>query len=100
MAEEFKFKPLPPALKTLNDNTLSNLPVASPYTFESASVTRKGAGAGARVISGKRKAYGDYDRDMLRGSIDANKLDLQSLDQKVSSQSTDNGDDIDEAKNI
>jgi len=42
---------------------------ATPFTFETAGATQKGAGMTPFTISGKRQAYADYEREQLVASV-------------------------------
>eukprot|EP00468_Gymnochlora_sp_CCMP2014_P007925 CAMPEP_0167750982 /NCGR_PEP_ID=MMETSP0110_2-20121227/6301_1 /TAXON_ID=629695 /ORGANISM="Gymnochlora sp., Strain CCMP2014" /LENGTH=871 /DNA_ID=CAMNT_0007636379 /DNA_START=152 /DNA_END=2767 /DNA_ORIENTATION=+ len=70
LAQDFGFVPVPAAVKTYNDASLGTIlynTSATEYTFESS--TQKGIGAGEFVISSKRRAFGDVERDLLNDEI-------------------------------
>ena len=52
---------------------------ATPFTFETAGATQKGAGMTPFTISGKRQAYADYERGQLVAEVAALKADLKVL---------------------
>jgi len=72
MAVEQLFDPLPTSLIAYNTATLDGLtlPANTPtYTVELASTTQIEVGAGAYVISGKRRSYAEYERTQFNESI-------------------------------
>jgi len=63
---QFGFSPVPPEVMALNRQALDSLQTAGQaWTFESADETIKGGGALEYVFSGKRQAYGAYQRENL-----------------------------------
>ena len=68
--EAFAFAKLPATMVTYNTATLNAVkwPTVGyrPFSFELASTTLVGTGAGRTVISGKVQSYADYDREQLR----------------------------------
>merc|ERR1740124_1758017 len=71
-AEENLFVKLPQELQDYNAATLSSLTLPAGYTaltFELASATQIEVGAGMNVLSGKRREYGELDRDRMKSQI-------------------------------
>jgi len=80
MAVTNLFSRLPAELLTYNQQTLSTLMLPTgytPYTTELASTTQVEVGAGAMVVSGKRRSYAEYERT-------ANVAKIASLEATVS----------------
>ena len=72
-AEENLFVKLPQELQDYNAATLASLVLPAgytPLTFELASATQIEVGAGMNVLSGKRREYGELDRDRMESQIE------------------------------
>jgi ABC-type phosphate transport system substrate-binding protein len=71
-AEDKLFVKLPAAMQTYNTATLASLTLPAGYaalSVELASNTLIEVGAGVNVLSGKRREYGEWDRDRLEAQI-------------------------------
>ena len=84
MLPDFLFFPLSDTTKnsmvTQVNDKLSSL---TAWTFESATTTQATVGMNPKVFSGKRKSYGDYERELLVSKVDAlesSVADLQSME--------------------
>ena len=73
-AEEKLFVKLPAEMQTYNTATLDSLTLPAGYAAlseELASNTLIEVGAGMNVLSGKRREYGEWDRDRMEAQIEA-----------------------------
>lgn len=79
-AEGFSFVKLPQALLDYNKKTMTSVmqfpKTMKPFTFELVDKTQVGAGAGDRVLSGKRKVYAELERGLLSGQMKVLQSDL------------------------
>ena len=74
LAEDNMFVKLPAGVLTYNEATLASITLPSGYaalSFELASETLVEVGAGALVLSGKRREYGEWDRSRMETDIEA-----------------------------
>ena len=82
------FSPLPQAILNYNQLTLTNLtlPAGTPsYSIELASTTLSEVGAGATVISGKRRTYAEYERSQNVATIATQAAQIATLQAQVAS---------------
>ena len=83
MLPDFLFFPLSDATKnSMVTQVNAKLPTTA-WTFELASDTQAIDGMNPKVFSGKRKSYGDYERELLVSKVDAlesSVADLQSME--------------------
>ena len=82
MLPDFLFFPLSDATKN-SMVTQVNAKLSTAWTFELASATQAIDGMNPKVFSGKRKSYGDYERELLVSKVDAlesSVADLQSME--------------------
>merc|ERR1740130_279420 len=73
MAEDNLFVKLPAAMQTFSTNALATLTMPAGYaalSVELASDTQIEVGAGMNVLSGKRREYGEWDRDRMEAQIE------------------------------
>ena len=74
LAEDNMFVKLPAGVLAYNEATLASITLPSGYaalSFELASETLVEVGAGALVLSGKRREYGEWDRSRMESEIEA-----------------------------
>ena len=83
MVPEFGFTGVPENVITLAKAGLKQIKIAAdatPFTFELSDATQKGAGMSPFALSGKRKAYADYERETLVKEIAALKAKIEHLE--------------------
>ena len=84
MLPDFLFFPLSDATKnSMVTQVNDKLSSSTAWTFELASATQATVGMNPKVFSGKRKSYGDYERELLVSKVDAlesSVADLQSME--------------------
>jgi len=86
MAEANLFSRLPAELIAYNQATLASLTLPTgytPYAIELASTTQVEVGAGAMVISGKRRSYAEYERTQLTAQNTALLATVASLRSRI-----------------
>ena len=83
MLPNFLFFPLSDATKNSMREQVNAKLSTTAWTFELASATQAIDGMNSTVFSGKRKSYGDYERELLVSKVDAlesSVADLQSME--------------------
>merc|ERR1712100_163955 len=83
MLPDFLFFPLSDATKNSMREQVNAKLSTTAWTFELASATQAIDGMNSTVFSGKRKSYGDYERELLVSKVDAlesSVADLQSME--------------------
>ena len=83
MLPDFLFFPLSDATKNSMVTQVDAKLSTTAWTFELASATQATVGMNPKVFSGKRKSYGDYERELLVSKVDAlesSVADLQSME--------------------
>ena len=81
-AEEKLFVKLPAEMQTYNTATLDSLTLPAGYaalSVELASNTLIEVGAGMNVLSGKRRDYGEWDRDRIEAQFEAMQATIDQL---------------------
>ena len=81
-AEEKLFVKLPAEMQTYNTATLDSLTLPAGYaalSVELGSETLIEVGAGMNVLSGKRRDYGEWDRDRMEAQIEAMQATIDQL---------------------
>ena len=81
-AEEKLFVKLPTEMQTYNTATLDSLTLPAGYaalSVELGSETLIEVGAGMNVLSGKRRDYGEWDRDRMEAQIEAMEATIDQL---------------------
>lgn len=82
MVPEFGFDGVPANVLDIARAGLAQLKLsadATPFTFESAAATLKGAGMMPFVLSGKRQSYADYERELLVKEVAALQAEVAEL---------------------
>ena len=95
-AEDKLFVKLPTKMQTYNTATLASLTLPAGYaalSVELASDTQIEVGAGMSVISGKRREYGEWDRDRMEAQFESMQATIALLQAEVKS-NHDNDDDV------
>ena len=95
-AEDNLFVKLPAAMQTFSTNALATLTMPAGYaalSVELASDTQIEVGAGMSVISGKRREYGEWDRDRMEAQFESMQATIALLQAEVKS-NHDNDDDV------
>ena len=83
MLPDFLFFPLSDTTKNSMVTQVDAKLSTTAWTFELASATQATVGMNPKVFSGKRKSYGDYERELLVSKVDAlesSVADLQSME--------------------
>ena len=86
MVPEFGFSKVPDNVLAIAAAGLKQLRLsadATPFTFELSDATRKGAGMTPFTISGKRKSYADYERDLLVKEVADLKAKILTLEAEL-----------------
>ena len=79
-AEDKLFVKLPAAMQTYNTATLASLTLPAGYaalSVELASNTLIEVGAGVNVLSGKRREYGEWDRDRMEAQFEEQRATIE-----------------------
>ena len=91
-AEEKLFVKLPAEMQTYNTATLDNLTLPAGYaalSVELASNTLIEVGAGMNMLSGKRREYGEWDRDRMEAQFEAMQATIAQLESQIKSNNKD-----------
>lgn len=83
MVPDFLFYALDSATTESMERQVESKIALTTWTFELASTTQATVGMGAYVFSGKRKSYGDYERELLVSKVDvleSSVANLQSME--------------------
>merc|ERR1719181_146375 len=73
MLEDFSFNKVAVNVISYNMDTLSKITWPAgmkAYEFETAAETKKGKGAEPNIISGKRRSYSEYERELLEKKVE------------------------------
>ena len=96
MAEDKLFVKLPTKMQDKNTATLASLTLPAGYTalsVELSTATLIEVGAGMNVLSGKRREYGEWDRDRMEAQFESMQATIALLQAEVKS-NHDNDDDV------
>ncbi|KAK3243897.1 hypothetical protein CYMTET_46472 [Cymbomonas tetramitiformis] len=85
LVKEFGFEPVSSDFLAFNNETLKSVSAASSpiWEFEESDDTRVGEGAGEFVLSGKRKAYAEYERSLMQSDIESLQATVATLESRL-----------------